>query len=69
MNDGYGNGPQERQERVQEAIGLGVPDRVPIWFQDMGFFPANYVGITYEELPYDDASQIFCRAAEGQGHG
>jgi hypothetical protein len=49
---------RERQERIQEAIALGKPDRVPIWFQDMGFFPAKYVGITYQELLYDTAKLL-----------
>lgn len=44
---------RERQQRIREAISLELPDRVPIWFQDMGFFPANYAGITYEEQMYD----------------
>lgn len=44
---------RERQERLREAISLGTPDRVPIWFQDLGFFPARYAGITYREAMYD----------------
>jgi hypothetical protein len=43
----------ERKKRVEDAIALRVPDRVPIWFQDLGFFPANYVGISYKEAMYD----------------
>ena len=44
---------KERQQRIQDAIALRVPDRVPIWFQDLGFFPARYGGITYKEAMYD----------------
>ena len=44
---------QERRRRIQAAIALEVPDRVPIWFQDLSFFPARYAGITFEEAMYD----------------
>jgi|WetSurSiteA1Bulk_404760.scaffolds.fasta_scaffold17652_2 hypothetical protein len=44
---------KERKGRIQDAIALRVPDRVPIWFQDLSFFPAKYVGITYKEAMYD----------------
>lgn len=43
----------ERQQRVRDAIALKIPDRIPIWFQDLGFFPARYAGITYKEAMYD----------------
>jgi Uroporphyrinogen decarboxylase (URO-D) len=43
----------ERKKRVEEAIALKVPDRVPIWFQDASFFPAKYAGITFKEAMYD----------------
>ena len=43
----------EREKRVQDAIALRIPDRVPIWFQDASFFPAKYVGITFKEAMYD----------------
>lgn len=43
----------ERQKRVQDAIALKVPDRVPIWFQDASFFPAKYAGINFKEAMYD----------------
>jgi uroporphyrinogen-III decarboxylase len=43
----------ERKMRVQDAIQLKVPDRVPIWFQDASFFPAKYAGITFQEAMYD----------------
>jgi len=45
---------KEREKRINDAIQLKVPDRVPIWFQDLSFFPAKYVGITFEEAMYDD---------------
>ncbi len=44
---------QERRARIEAAIALEVPDRVPIWFQDLSFFPAKYGGLTYEEAMYD----------------
>jgi hypothetical protein len=44
---------RERQKRVQDAIQLKVPDRVPIWFQDASFFPAKYVGMTFQKTMYD----------------
>ena len=40
---------RERKKRVDDAIALKVPDRVPIWFQDASFFPAKYTGITFKE--------------------
>jgi hypothetical protein len=43
----------ERKKRVDDAIALKVPDRVPIWFQDASFFPAKYTGITFKEAMYD----------------
>ncbi|MBW1799441.1 MAG: hypothetical protein JRJ85_01805 [Deltaproteobacteria bacterium] len=48
----------ERQKRVQDAIALKVPDRVPIWFQDASFFPARYTGMTFREAMYD-SDKIF----------
>jgi uroporphyrinogen-III decarboxylase len=44
---------KERQQRVQDAIALKVPDRVPVWFQDASFFPAKYAGISFREAIYD----------------
>ena len=43
---------QERLRRIQDAIQLEVPDRVPI-LMNFGLFPARYTGITYEEAYYD----------------
>ncbi|MEJ2726653.1 MAG: uroporphyrinogen decarboxylase family protein [Deltaproteobacteria bacterium] len=48
----------ERQKRVQDAIALRVPDRVPVWFQDASFFPAKYTGMTFQEAMYD-SDKIF----------
>ena len=43
---------KERTKRVEDAIQLKVPDRVPIT-PFFGFFPAMYGGITCEEAMYD----------------
>ncbi|MGI9953398.1 uroporphyrinogen decarboxylase family protein [Moorellaceae bacterium AZ2] len=43
---------QERLKRVEDAICLRVPDRVPI-ILGWGFFPARYAGITYEDYMYN----------------
>ena len=43
---------EERERRVETAIALLTPDRVPVmclW----GFFPAKYTGSTFEESMYD----------------
>jgi uroporphyrinogen-III decarboxylase len=44
---------QERSKRIQDAIQLKQPDRVPLWFQDLSFFPANFAGISYKDAFYD----------------
>ncbi len=44
---------KERKRRVEDAIALKVPDRVPVWFQDASFFPAKYGGITFKEAMYN----------------
>jgi Uroporphyrinogen decarboxylase (URO-D) len=49
---------KEREKRVDDAIQLRVPDRVPFWFQDISFFPAKYVGITFEKLMVDDEAFV-----------
>jgi uroporphyrinogen-III decarboxylase len=49
---------EERKQRVQDAIALKVPDRVPIWFQDASFFPARYTGMTFKEAMFD-SDKIF----------
>lgn len=43
---------ETREKRITNAIGLGVPDRVPIT-ASFYFFPARYYGCTIEELMYD----------------
>ncbi len=42
----------ERVKRINDAIQLKVPDKVPI-MPSFGFFPAKYAGITCEEAMYD----------------
>jgi hypothetical protein len=37
---------REREKRINDAIQLKAPDRVPFWFQDVSFFPAKYTGTT-----------------------
>ena len=43
---------QERTKRVEDAIQLKVPDRVP-FLPAFSFFPAKYAGISFEEAMYD----------------
>ncbi|MGD0918146.1 MAG: uroporphyrinogen decarboxylase family protein [Thermodesulfobacteriota bacterium] len=43
---------ETREKRITDAIGLKVPDRVPIT-ASFYFFPARYYGCTIEELMYD----------------
>jgi hypothetical protein len=47
---------QQRESRVDAAIRLQIPDRIPVWLQDIGFFPARYTGITFQKMMYDDAA-------------
>jgi hypothetical protein len=42
----------ERTKRVDDAIQLKVPDRVPVLLH-FAFFPANYAGMTCAEAMYD----------------
>jgi uroporphyrinogen-III decarboxylase len=44
---------EKRAKRIKDAIRLKVPDRVPFWFMDAGFFPCKHVGITFEKAMYD----------------
>ena len=48
----------EREKRINEAIQLKVPDRVPVWLGDLGFFPAKYNGITFQEMMYNSEALI-----------
>ena len=43
---------KERLGRVEDAIRLKVPDRVPI-LASFRYFPARYVGMTYEDVYYE----------------
>jgi uroporphyrinogen-III decarboxylase len=43
----------EREKRINDVFQLKVPDRVPIWFNDIGFFPAKYSGISFKKMFYD----------------
>ncbi len=43
---------RQREKRVNDAIALRAPDRVPIEVL-FGFFPARYSGMTIEEVMYD----------------
>ena len=43
---------REREQRINDAIQLKVPDRVP-FFLPAGLFPAKYVGMTFEEAFYN----------------
>jgi hypothetical protein len=45
---------EERVKRVEEAIRLKIPDRVPVVLS-LGYFPAKYTGITCEDAFYDPA--------------
>ena len=45
---------EERVKRVDDAIQLNVPDRVPIALS-LGYFPAKYAGITCADAFYDPA--------------
>lgn len=42
----------ERLKRVEDAIQLKVPDRVPLLLSG-SFFPTNYAGLTCQEAMYD----------------
>ncbi|GAG28468.1 unnamed protein product, partial [marine sediment metagenome] len=43
---------QERDKRVNDAIRLEIPDRVPI-DMSFGYFPAKYVGIPASVVYYE----------------
>ena len=52
---------RERQQRVQAAVQLQVPDRVPLEI-NYGYFPAKYCGISCESSYYDyDSWLAACR--------
>jgi len=52
MDETPGERFRERTQRVQDAIQLKVPDRVP-FFLFSGYLPCRYVGMTLEEAHYD----------------
>ncbi len=43
---------KERTKRVEDAIQLKTPDRVP-FLPSFSFFPAKYAGISFEQAMYD----------------
>jgi hypothetical protein len=43
---------EERNKRVNDAIALKIPDRVPIAFS-LGFFPARYAGMPFSVVYYE----------------
>lgn len=43
---------QEREKRIQDAISLRVPDRVPV-VVSFGFYAARHTGITYRDAMFD----------------
>jgi uroporphyrinogen-III decarboxylase len=49
---------QERESRVNDAIALKEPDRIPVMCLS-GFFPAYYAGVTIKDLMYDADKAIF----------
>lgn len=49
---------KEREKRVNDAIALKVPDRIPVMCLS-GFFPAYYAGVSCEEIMYDADKMIF----------
>lgn len=47
----------KREKRVNDAIQLKVPDRVPVSAL-FGFFPVKYAGITMEEAMYNETKMV-----------
>jgi len=43
---------QEREGRINDAVALREPDRVPV-LCILGFFPARFAGITFKDAMYD----------------
>ena len=50
---------QQKLNRIEDAVHLNKPDKVPI-ILEFGYFVARYAGITYQDLVYDPAK---CAAA------
>jgi uroporphyrinogen-III decarboxylase len=42
-----------KAQRIADVIQLNRPDKVPFWFQDLGYFPCKYTGITFKKAAYD----------------
>jgi hypothetical protein len=47
-----------REKRIEDSIGLNVPDRVPISLQGLSFFPAAYCGVTFRDMMYDSDTLV-----------
>ena len=43
---------QEREKRINDAISLKIPDRVPLMLE-LSYFPAKYLNIPYDTAYYD----------------
>jgi uroporphyrinogen-III decarboxylase len=43
---------KEREKRVNDAVQLKTPDRVPV-MMELSYFPAKYAGLTFEAAWYD----------------
>jgi hypothetical protein len=52
MKEGSSELYRQREKRVNDAIALRVPDRVPIEVM-FAFFPAKHLGFTVQEVMYD----------------
>lgn len=57
MNKTPGELYRERLKRIEDAIQLKKPDRVPILLE-FGYFIARYSGITYQDIIYDHAKCV-----------
>lgn len=51
---------KQREKRVNDAIALRVPDRVPIMVL-FGFFPAKYSGFTAQDVMYDPEKMLMAQ--------
>jgi hypothetical protein len=43
---------RQKLDRIEDAVQLKRPDRVPV-ILEFGYFVARYAGITYQNLIYD----------------
>ena len=53
MTEGNEDLYQEREKRIEDAIALRKPDRVPVWSGVPGRYPAERLGITAEQQMMD----------------